>query len=157
MAFTSLPALLTLLAVLADLVAADKAPLHVEGIPKGRHLARDRNRRAHGPMSERVRHAQVDLHHPRPKTMAKRAPSATPTVASTTCQASYAQCGGIGYSGSQTCCCGTVCTKDNDWWYYCNPLPAASTSTCTQAAVPTGIAALYGQCKTIPCLREVLC
>ncbi|KDN45979.1 hypothetical protein RSAG8_04486, partial [Rhizoctonia solani AG-8 WAC10335] len=39
----------------------------------------------------------------------------------------FAQCGGIGWTGSTTCVSGAVCTKINDYYYQC--LAAGSTTT----------------------------
>ncbi|KAI8978263.1 hypothetical protein BD414DRAFT_553943 [Trametes punicea] len=66
-------------------------------------------------------------------------------------QPAWAQCGGIGWTGSTSCVVGTECTELNDWYSQCIPGAASSasssapspTSTSTSTAptsVPSGIA-----------------
>ncbi|KAK6522431.1 hypothetical protein TWF281_002992 [Arthrobotrys megalospora] len=57
--------------------------------------------------------------------------SSTSSAASTPPAAAYAQCGGIGYSGPNTCVTGYWCSKTNDYYSQCIPGtdPNASAST----------------------------
>ncbi|KAH8107924.1 hypothetical protein BXZ70DRAFT_22256 [Cristinia sonorae] len=48
----------------------------------------------------------------------------------------WAQCGGIGWTGTTACVSGSVCTKQNDYYSQCVPGAAAS-STASISVVPT--------------------
>ena len=80
-----IPTFLYVVSALTTLAAAGQPSNELEGLHGRRLPVRHRNRaRLQHPTSERIRLAQVDFHHPRPKTKAKRGPSATPTTMSTT-------------------------------------------------------------------------
>ncbi|KAK3985713.1 family 6 putative glycoside hydrolase [Cladorrhinum sp. PSN332] len=50
------------------------------------------------------------------------------------CASQWSQCGGMGYTGSTSCCAGTTCVKQNDWYSQC--LPGAQVTT-TAVVQPT--------------------
>jgi len=51
----------------------------------------------------------------------------------------WAQCGGIGWSGSTTCVSGTTCTELNDYYSQCIPSATTPTTTVAPTIVPSPI------------------
>jgi uncharacterized Fe-S cluster protein YjdI len=76
------------------------------------------------------------------------ATSARPSPAADTgVQCGYEQCGGIGWNGPTKCEAGWTCSKCNDYYSQCVPVPTVAV---TQAPVPNaGIQNAYGQCGGI--------
>ncbi|CAF1549627.1 unnamed protein product, partial [Rotaria sordida] len=68
------------------------------------------------------------------------------------CSAQWAQCGGIGWNGQQTCCSPYVCQYNNDWYSQCLTGSAQSATTASaqsattaseQSATPASTSATY--------------
>jgi hypothetical protein len=53
------------------------------------------------------------------------------------CIGLWLQCGGRDYWGPTNCCAGTQCEYVNDWWWQCNPTPAAAPTDPPTTAAPT--------------------
>jgi hypothetical protein len=73
----------------------------------------------------------------------------------------YAQCGGVNWTGSTTCCSGSTCTSQNQYYSQCLPIPGSSTSSSStaQASVTTtnndgrqsGVTTRYWDCCKASC------
>ncbi|KAF8427727.1 cellobiohydrolase II [Tirmania nivea] len=52
-------------------------------------------------------------------------------------QSIWGQCGGIGWTGATTCASGSVCTKQNDYYFQCLPGTAVTTSSTVTSSTRT--------------------
>ena len=50
------------------------------------------------------------------------------------CRVVYSQCGGIGWTGPTTCCLGSICTFNNQYYSQCLPVTTSSGGTATSTS-----------------------
>jgi hypothetical protein len=73
----------------------------------------------------------------------------------------YGQCGGVSWTGSTTCCSGSICTYQNQYYSQCIPIPGSSTSSSSTVSSPStttindgrtnGITTRYWDCCKASC------
>jgi len=73
----------------------------------------------------------------------------------------YGQCGGVDWTGSTTCCSGSICTYQNQYYSQCIPIPGSSTSSSSTVSSPStttinngranGITTRYWDCCKASC------